>query len=223
MSTVRTIHNLRQQKYFSNALGHKINTSNTSALFKNMLNDPTIYKLMDELKEWDEYSYHHSVDVFELGVLLAEEVGIANIKKFGMGCLLHDIGKKYIPQKILQKKGKLTPEEFDLMQDHTILGYHHLREEGFDRKTAKLAMSHHERLNGTGYPHGLTSNQIDKECATLMVVDVFSAVTSERPYRSRLTDQEGVDLLWNERAKFEETILFSFFKLLEKYPDYLQL
>ncbi|WKB37362.1 HD domain-containing protein [Terrilactibacillus sp. S3-3] len=151
---------------------------------------------MDSLKQWDAYSYYHSVDdVFVLSTLLARHYRCESVNDFALGCLLHDIGKLGIPKSILLKKGKLTENEYAIVMEHTTYGYHLLKKIGFPERVCKLAHSHHERLNGKGYPDGLTFMQLDRDLKIVMVADVYSALTLSRPYRKPMHATKALQIL----------------------------
>ncbi len=141
-----------------------------------------------------------------IAVALAEQYGLDDnfIEHLFMFSPLHDIGKIAIPDRILLKEGKLTPEEFDLMKTHTLKG-RELVESMLDNfgllglehsdMLRNIAELHHEALNGGGYPHGLSGNAIPIEARIIAVADIFDALTSRRPYKDAWSNQEAIDAL----------------------------
>ncbi|MCL2609454.1 MAG: HD domain-containing protein, partial [Treponema sp.] len=108
---------------------------------------------------------------------------------------LHDIGKLAIPTAILEKPGKLTDEEFSLMKKHVRQTWDLLKDiEGFDR-IAAWAAGHHEKLDGSGYPHGKTAEELDFNCRLLACIDIYQAVSEERPYHLRRNHEETMRLM----------------------------
>jgi HD-GYP domain-containing protein (c-di-GMP phosphodiesterase class II) len=103
-----------------------------------------------------------------------------------MAGALHDIGKIYVPAEILSKPARLNKPEYSIMKAHPEVGYDILRSISFPWPVADIVLQHHERLNGSGYPNGLTQNDILEEARILAVADVVEAMSSHRPYRASL-------------------------------------
>ncbi|MHC4269610.1 MAG: HD-GYP domain-containing protein [Planctomycetota bacterium] len=131
------------------------------------------------------YTYTHSVNVAAVGTLFAQELGFGDedLKSFCSGILLHDIGKTRISTEILNKKGKLTKEEFARVKEHPELGVEILRETGNGfTDEYPITLQHHENCDGTGYPHGLQKNEIHRCGRIARIIDVYDALTTDRPY-----------------------------------------
>ena len=116
---------------------------------------------------------------------------------------MHDVGKIGIPDYILLKPGKLTPEEFEVMKGHSKIGYELLKDSRSEimRAGAEVAISHHEKFDGTGYPHGLKGNHIPLFGRIVAVADVFDALTSERPYKRAWPMEDACRFLEDGRGK----------------------
>ena len=128
----------------------------------------------------------HSINVCAMTLGIGFKIGYndCEIKEIGLAAMLHDTGKIYIPNKILDAPRRLTSEEFKKIRQHTFQGYKILKEAGFDECTCRVAYQHHEKLNGTGYPKGLKSNQIDKASQLIGIIDFYEAITNhDRTYR----------------------------------------
>lgn len=137
-----------------------------------------------ELK--DQTTAAHTWRVVLYTRVLAEAFGLDHetINRLCVAAALHDLGKIDIPDEILRKPGKLTPEEFEIMKQHTVLGYNRLVDMGEDDPLVlELVRHHHERVDGLGYPDKLVSEQIPQAAKMFAVVDTFDALTSIRPYR----------------------------------------
>lgn len=169
-------------------------------LFCSIMKEPKVKALMDKLKGWDTYTYQHSFDVFILGALLAYESDFPNLRETAVGCLLHDVGKLKIPQEILWKKGALNGQEMGIVQAHTLYGYDLLKEFKFSENVASMALAHHERLNGRGYPRGLVEEDIQESSRLIGVVDVYSALSLDRPYRNAVSSHKAVRIIVNEES-----------------------
>lgn len=168
-------------------------------LMNEILETNTIASL-ESLKTHNGYTFQHSVDVAVLGILLGRTAGLPRdqLRELALGCLLHDLGKMYIDEAILDKPDRLTPEEFEEIKKHPQMGFELIRRMPvFSILPAHVAFQHHERQDGTGYPRGLVGNNlIQRSLAERMnpkrmlliaeiaaVADVYSALTSDRPYR----------------------------------------
>ncbi len=141
----------------------------------------------------DPYTAGHQRRVAQLSFDIARFMGLHNEQGEGLAiaAFVHDIGKIHIPDEILSKPGKLTKAEFDMLKEHTRIGYDILRNIEFPWPVAKIVLQHHERMNGSGYPSGISGDQIMMEAKILAVADVVEAMSSDRPYRQALTLEEA--------------------------------
>lgn len=176
--------------------------------FVEFLSDEKIEQLMFSLKKHDETTFLHSFDVMILAGIITYQTESKNLS-FMRGAFLHDIGKLLVPKGILQKRGKPTTEEFNAIKLHTTLGCNILYELDFHYES-KLARSHHERLNGKGYPDGLTAKEIDYEVRLLGILDVYSALTLERPYKRAFTNKEAFEIMIQEEGNYDKELLDGF-------------
>lgn len=144
--------------------------------------------LSTALEKRDPYTAGHAERVTKLACAIATEMGLSQeqIEGLTMGGILHDIGKIYVPSEILSKPGKLSPIEFDLIKTHALVGYEILKDTEFPWPVAQMALQHHERMDGKGYPQGLSGENILLEARILGVADVVEAMASHRPYRAAL-------------------------------------
>ncbi|MDR2870099.1 MAG: response regulator [Deferribacteraceae bacterium] len=126
---------------------------------------------------------------------------------------LHDVGKIGIPDHILLKPGKYTEEEFEIMKKHTVIGYEMVKEASspYLRMGGEIALTHHEKFNGMGYPYGLKTEQIPLAGRILAVADVFDALTSKRPYKDKWDIKDALDLLQAERGRHFDPRLVDIF------------
>ena len=136
----------------------------------------------------DPYTAGHERRVAELATAIGQEMGLeaAVLNGLRLGSLIHDIGKIAVPAEILAKPGRLSPVEFNLIKQHSQAGYEILSVIDFGRPVAEMVLQHHERLDGSGYPKGLTSGELLPETKILAVADVVEAMSSHRPYRAAL-------------------------------------
>src|SRR6266508_1505632 len=155
------------------------------------------------LAEKDTSTEEHTRRVALRAVQVGEELGLAagRLRSLAIGGLLHDIGKLSVPEAILKKPAPLTDDEFDVIRKHPAWGDQLLRELGGFRDTVRqLVRSHHERLDGTGCPDGLSAAQLDLDTRILMTCDVYDALVSPRVYREAWTHARAIELLREESA-----------------------
>ncbi len=151
-------------------------TSNTSMLLR-----------LKKLYLQDEYSLTHSIHVCLLSAMIAKWNGLRNmdIQNIALAGLFHDLGKSKIPYEILNKPGKLEPHEFSVMRRHSEIGYELAKSQDlFITSILRGIIEHHERLDGTGYPQGLKSEQIHPYAQIIAIADVYDAMTTERSYKN---------------------------------------
>lgn len=132
------------------------------------------------------------------------------------GARLHDIGKIIVPDQVLKKPGSLTDEEWILMRQHPVEGARILRSISHLRGTLPYILYHHERWDGSGYPHGLKGDEIPLFARLFSVVDVWDALSSDRPYRKRMRPKDVIDYLKKESGRlFDPHIIEQFLPLVE--------
>jgi HD-GYP domain-containing protein (c-di-GMP phosphodiesterase class II) len=173
------------------------------------------------LKTKDDYSYMHSVAVCALMVALGRQLGMDDeqCRQAGFAGLLHDMGKATLPLEILNKPGKLTDAEFDIVRSHPQRG-HDLLVEGGGAGAAVLdvCLHHHEKMDGSGYPHRLTPERITQLARMGAVCDVYDAVTSNRPYKAGWDPAESVARMASWKGHFDTEIFQAFVRSLGIYP-----
>jgi putative nucleotidyltransferase with HDIG domain len=150
------------------------------------------------LAEKDEYTEGHTRRVALLAVEVGEELGLApaRLRELATGGLLHDIGKLSVPDEVLKKPAALDDDEYALVQKHPVWGDSLLGRLGFSPGVRRLVRDHHERLDGSGYPHG--STVLSLETRVLAVCDVYDALRSERVYRRAWSHERAMELLRDE-------------------------
>ncbi len=148
----------------------------------------TIKVLSSIIEERDAYTLGHQQRVAELALAIARRLGLNDSRCQGirLASLIHDIGKIKIPAEILTRTTPLTETEFDLIKTHSLIGYQILREISFPWPVAEMIKQHHEKLDGSGYPEGLTGDDILLDARIITVADVVEAMNSRRPYRPAL-------------------------------------
>jgi putative nucleotidyltransferase with HDIG domain len=182
--------------------------------------EPSALLSVARLKSHDDYTYLHSMAVCGLMISLGKTLGLneQQLRRVGMGGLLHDVGKAAVPLDILNKPTKLTEEEFNVMRQHPIIGAQILMEADADEDLLDIALHHHERYDGNGYPHGLKGEQITRFARMAAVCDVYDALTSTRVYRKGWTPAEAMHNMLSWRGHFDSHLLNSFVRTIGIYP-----
>ncbi|MCO7124975.1 HD domain-containing protein [Sporolactobacillus shoreicorticis] len=191
------------------------------SLYLKFYSNPTVRFLLDCLKQWDPICYIHSLDVFVLTSLYFKHVHWPVSQEFLLGCLLHDIGKLYTPIEILLKTGKLTQREYEKITQHPVDGYQLLEQMKFPEETCRIARSHHERLNGSGYPDHLHVKSSDRDLKLMMIVDVYSALTLIRSYRKPMHTTKAMQIILNDSHNndlFDLKICYLFINFIHIFP-----
>jgi PAS domain S-box-containing protein len=170
-------------------------------LRKSLLGTIQAMSLMVETR--DPYTAGHQRRVSKLARVIAQEMALPSdtVDTIRIAGLIHDIGKISIPSEILSKPGKLSDTEFSLIKIHSQSGYNILKDVGLPYPIAEMVLQHHERLDGSGYPQGLTNGRILLESQIITIADVVEAMASHRPYRSAL----GIDVALEEIEKNKGT------------------
>jgi diguanylate cyclase (GGDEF)-like protein/putative nucleotidyltransferase with HDIG domain len=174
----------------------------------------TIETLAMAIDAKDQITHGHIRRVQSYAVGLAKRVGITDvglIKAIEAAALLHDMGKLAVPEYILNKPGKLTPAEFEKMKLHASVGADILSAIDFPYPVVPIVRHHHESWDGTGYPKGLKGTDIPMGARILSVVDCFDALTSDRPYRPRLSNEEAIKILLERRGNMYDPLIVDTF------------
>jgi len=173
------------------------------------------------LKTQDDYSYMHSVAVCALMVALGRELGFdqEQCRTAGTAGLLHDVGKALMPLDILNKPGKLTDAEFDVMRSHPVRGFELLQEaHGTSDEAMDVCLHHHERVDGAGYPHKLPVDRLSALVRMGSICDVYDAITSDRPYKNGWDPAESIGQMASWKGQFDPAIFATFVKSVGIYP-----
>jgi putative nucleotidyltransferase with HDIG domain len=188
---------------------------------ESVLRDPSALISLSRLKARNEYTYMHSVAVCGLMVALSRQLGFtpAQVRQAGLAGMLHDVGKALTPLEILNKPGKLSDEEFTIMRSHSVLGHALLLEGGaVDAMALDVALHHHEKIDGSGYPDALEADQISIFARMGTVCDVYDAVTSDRPYKAGWDPGEALREMAQWKGHFDPLVFQAFVKTVGIYP-----
>ena len=179
-----------------------------------ILNDKSTIRAMLGVTSYDYYTYTHCVNVFIYAVGFAAYLDLKqkDIHTIGMAAILHDLGKKDIPNEIVNKNGKLTDDEFEIMKNHPSLGVKILKSLGETNKLLfDLIEQHHEKLDGSGYPYGLKSDEIHLFSQILSISDIFDALTTKRSYKDALNSYRALTIMSSQMSNELNSKLFNKF------------
>lgn len=212
---------------FSEArLGNAIDAGQCETLVNDIadsvLRNPTALLSLARLKTSDNYTYMHSVAVSALMISLGRALGLneAQCREAGMAGLLHDIGKMVIPAAILNKPGKLSDEEFATVKSHPERGHEMLQRSGaISAAVLDVCLHHHEKIDGSGYPHRLAGEQISLLARMGAVCDVYDAITSNRPYKAGWDPAESINKMIAWQGHFDTKVLSAFIQVIGIYPS----
>jgi putative nucleotidyltransferase with HDIG domain len=199
----------------------KVEDANRHVESLNRLYVSTIETLAMAIDAKDQVTHGHIRRVQKHAVALAKELGVRNpglIKAIEAAALLHDMGKLAVPEHILNKPGRLTKAEFEKMKSHASIGADILSAVDFPYPVVPIVRHHHESWDGTGYPDGVKGADIPVGARILAVVDCFDALTSDRPYRKRLSDKEAIDILKQRRGTmYDPLVVDTFVRVYEAF------
>lgn len=226
------------KKLYTEALGHvrsfvdevrkgtevdyRAATPLVDSLMESVFRNESAAASLFKLRWFDEYTYTHSINVSILAVILGKHQGLDReaLRWLGLAGLFHDMGKARIPEAILNKPGKLTKDEFALMKTHPLEGYRLLMNQpGFDPEALRAVVEHHERIDGTGYPRGLSGDAIGRFSRIISIVDVYDALTSRRVYKEPMAPAKALSLMYQWRDRdFTPRAIENFIKCIGVYP-----
>jgi len=171
--------------------------------------DQTVVALASASEIRDPYTSGHQQRVTKLACSIAENMNLTEhfIEGLRIAGLLHDIGKISVPAEILSKPGKITQDEYNIIKQHCQIGYEILKGIEFPWPVAQIVLQHHERMNGSGYPQGLSGEELLLESKILSVADVIEAMSSHRPYRPGLGIDKALDEVMRNKSTFFDPVV----------------
>jgi HD-GYP domain-containing protein (c-di-GMP phosphodiesterase class II) len=175
-----------------------------------------------DIKSRETYSYEHSVYVAVLSFILGKYSGLPpqDLKNLLLGAIFHDIGMSYIDETIFMKNGKLDLQEFVKIKTHPQLGYDFIKNQVFSNSFVKvIALQHHERLDGSGYPNKISGDQIHRLPRYVAIADIYDAMTSDRPYSNAVPAHHAIDYLMGAAVdKLDHELTKTFISKIMPYP-----
>jgi len=207
-------------------MGKSLDTESTKSVVNELvmtcLNSPSVFPNMTRLKDFDDYTFTHSLNVSIISIAIGRRLGKSQseLNLIGMAGIMHDLGKMKIPEKILNKPDKLTDEEFRIMKQHPVRGYDLLKYYTKLPEDVLLSvLQHHEKADGSGYPGGINEKQINPMAKIIAIADVYDAVTSDRVYHQGKSPAEALKLIFDGSGRhFNETLVKFFINIMGIYP-----
>jgi HD-GYP domain-containing protein (c-di-GMP phosphodiesterase class II) len=184
--------------------------------------NPDAYLWLTRLKKFDSFLYKDSMTSAVLGTAMGRRLGLAeeSLQKLATGCLLMDVGKMSLPVELLHKAGRLDQAEWEMMKRHVQLGLQLLESsQGCNQEVFDIVRTHHERIDGCGYPAGLQNNHIPLFGQIAGIVDQYVSVTSPRPYANTISPSQAEHMLFKQRGRiFDEMLVEYFIQTISTYP-----
>ncbi|PTS82349.1 diguanylate cyclase [Pseudomonas sp. HMWF032] len=207
-------------------MGQELDVGAVKAVIKDcvesILRNPAAMLWLARIKNSDDYTAEHSLRVSILSIALGKELGLPayQLEQIGVCGMLHDVGKIKVPSEILNKPGALTHDELRIMQSHAAEGRKLLMSnQQITPATVDVAYSHHERLDGKGYPRGLDASKIPYFAKIIAVADSYDAINSDRIYSKGKSSLESLRILFDAtNSHFDEEIVGCFIRLIGIYP-----
>jgi putative two-component system response regulator len=188
--------------------------------------EAVLFSLARVVEARDTNTGDHCDRLAHIGVVFGKHLGLVqeDIEALRRGGVLHDIGKLGIPDNILLKKGKLDAEEWQIMRQHTVIGAALVSPLRTMQRTADIARCHHEKWNGTGYPDGLKGEEIPLIARVFQIVDIFDALSSERPYKPAFSRDKVIEIMEQETAAgfWDPRLMAVFLNIVRERPEVLQ-
>ena len=187
-----------------------------------ILHSPDAFLWLSQLKNKDEYTAQHSLNVCVLSIVLGRHIGlsVANLNNVGLCGMMHDMGKMLVPLTVLNKPGKLGPDELEIMRSHTTLGHKLLKSsQDMFQGAVYSALSHHETLDGRGYPNRVNHSQLPFFTRIVTLADIYDAITSDRVYQKGRTHLEATSIITDlSGTQLDERLVIKFIESLGVYP-----
>lgn len=211
----------------SASMGQMLDTqvaeATVGACVQSILRNPEAMLWMSRIKNRNEYTAEHCLNVCVLAIAFGRHLHMSEeeLQLLGLCGLLHDVGKMHIPTGILDKPGRLTEAEFEVMKQHALIGYELLKrqEDRLNSLVLDVALNHHERPDGTGYPRGLGEREIAEFSRIISVVDTYDAITSNRCYAPEQPSADAQKIIFENRGRqFDEELALQFIKAIGPYP-----
>lgn len=218
-----TVQSMLQAVYSGNNFDIAQARSLVTGCMESILRNPDALLWMSRIREQDSYTAEHCLNVAVLAMVFGRFLGLSekDLVRLGLCGLLHDLGKMRVDMALLNKAGSLTKEEFDEIKMHALFGYELLAESGHNLSSVVLetARSHHERIDGRGYPKGVPAATLPDMVRIITIVDAYDAMTADRCYSSGKSNTDALKIIYENRGKqFDEELSLEFIRCIGIYP-----
>lgn len=193
--------------------------ANIDKIVEDAGNSMHLVNMLQCIRSYDDLTYVHSVNVALISNIMADWLHMSEEDKkiLTIAGLLHDVGKTVIPNEILTKKGKLTAEEYQMLQSHVLKGYELIKDRNLDERIKLAVLLHHERCDGTGYPFGMRGDSISDFAKIISIADVYDAMTSNRVYRQGICPFDVIETFEKEGyQKYDPKFLLPFLERISQ-------
>ena len=217
------VKSLLRSAHMGQMLDTEVAEATVDACVHSILRNPEALLWMSRIKNQNEYTAEHCLNVCVLAIAFGRYLRMTEeeLHLLGLCGLLHDVGKMRIPAEILDKPGKLTQDEFEVMKQHTVIGHALLENQadGIHHLALDVALNHHERPDGGGYPRGLGAREIAEFARIISVVDAYDAITSNRCYAPEQPSADAQKIIFENRGtQFDEEVALQFIQAVGPYP-----
>lgn len=220
--TSNLVRSFMQDVCLSETINVEIAKKAVAQCVDSILHAPDALLWMTQLKNRDLYTSQHSMNVCVLAIALGRQINLSveELNDVGLCGMMHDMGKMLVPLEVLNKPGKLEPDELKIMQSHPELGWKLLlSSSGMYAGAIDVAHNHHERLDGTGYPRKLTAEKITPYTRIVAIVDMYDAITSDRVYQKGRTHLDAIDIMTKIcGTHLDSGLTYKFIECLGIYP-----
>ena len=220
--TMKSMSHVMKNVHNCNGKQLKESLGNVKEMIDYIIDVGEVNKSLYDIQTYDNYTYIHSLDTCIMATFLGlnSKLDEWSLKDLGIGAILHDIGKTAVPISILNKEGRLSDEEFNEIRKHPMYGAEMLKKNiSIPSSIIKMVEQHHERVDGRGYPHGLTGNQISKFAKIVCICDVYDAVSNDRCYRKKFSPNDAYELILSgSGSAFDEELVRNFKNTFSIYP-----
>ncbi len=217
-----TVSEILQHLRVGKSLKLAIISNVVSDIMESILRNPDAFSWLTRLKEKDTYTYSHAVDSCALAVTFGRHLGLPreSLVCLGTGALLFDVGKQMLPEGLLNKPGRLTPDEYQIMKKHVIYGVEIVTGiKGSTMEMIDMVRAHHERFDGSGYPNGTRGADIPLFGRIAGILDCYDAITSDRSYQRAISPHQALRVLYDVKNKaFQQELIEQFIQCLGVYP-----
>lgn len=220
--TMKSMDKIIRNLNHTNRRGARESLKTVENLIEYIIDSADVNKSLYDIHTYDNYTYVHSIDTGIMATFLGLSLGYREdeLKEIGKGALLHDIGKTKVSNSIICKRGALTESEYLEVKKHPVNGRKILEKHMYISDIVlKSVEQHHEKVNGTGYPYGLSGNQISRYGKIVGICDVYDAVSNDRSYRKKFSPNDAYELiLAGSGSMFDEQMVLKFKETFAIYP-----